>query len=388
MSIEKQATFYLRNVCDYEPSIKCDINLSDSLVRGFAQFSELLRTIYSDWRSYEISGVPSVRTKIGIMSDDLENYHNLTYMIDCLFAIAAVGEFYTEGTTGYLRVNKVLFKSAYKKSVAFPFIMLNKYGFFFVFYKNDKETTEYKYADCFDIYYENGSSLIEAISFIAKRVSGFEKKKEMPPKVAFMLSDYDFILTGNVNVDCTKDRIKNTLGQYSDLWIELVRVMRNECGLTPETSFNPYVFPNRTITFKRGKKTVCKFTIDVERLGIRLPLSFDVAKELILKRADLPSSIDKNIGRFGCVNCGKCTGKQNIVDIEGVPLCNLPYSNFVTEDSRCLVFDVTSVEEVEVICATMHLTFLSPILPIPLKIAGRCASPSKTISPSSLKSNM
>ena len=350
MSINKQALFYLRNVCDYEPSMKCDTDLSDSLVRGFAQFSELLRTIYSDWHSYEITGIPSVRTKIGIMTDDLENYHNLTYTLDCLFTIATVGEFCAEGATWYLRVNKALFKSAYKKSVAFPFGMLNKYGFFFVFCKNDKETAEYKYADCFNVYYENGSSLIEAINFIAKRVSGFEKKKEMPPKVAFMLSDYDFILTGNVNGDCTKDSIKNTLGQYSDLWIELVRVMRDSCGLNPKISFNPYVFPNRTITFQRGKKMVCKFTIDVERLGIRLPLSFDVAKELILKRTDLPPSIDENINRLGCVNCGKCTDQHNIVNIEGVPLCNLSYSNFVTEDSRCLVFDITNNEEVKVVC--------------------------------------
>ncbi len=42
-------------------------------IAGFAKFSELLHTIYQDWRSYEISTVPSERTKIGIMTDDLEN---------------------------------------------------------------------------------------------------------------------------------------------------------------------------------------------------------------------------------------------------------------------------------------------------------------------------
>lgn len=354
MSIKNQALFYHRNVCDYEPGIKCDTDLSDSLVKGFAKFSELLRTIYLDWRSYETSAVPGERTKIGIMTDDLENYHNLTYTLDCLFAIAAAGEFCTEDATGFLRVNKTLFKSIYKKSAAFQFEMLDKYGFCFVFYKNDKKAAAYKPADRFDLYYENGSGLIEAMSFIAGRLSGFEKKKEMPDKVAFMLSDYHFILTGNTNQDCTTNNIKNTLGQYSHLWTALVRVIRDECGLSAETSFNPYVFPCRTVTFRRGKKTVCKFTIDVDRLGVRLPLSFDAAKELISKRADLPQSINKCIDRFGCVHCGKCIDRQNIVDIKGVPLCNLPYSNFVTEDSRCLVFDVTSTEEVKAVCAIIQ----------------------------------
>lgn len=83
---------------------------------------------------------------------------------------------------------------------------------------------------------------------------------------------------------------------------------------------------------------------------IRLPLSFKIAKELVLKKKLLPQSINQNIDRFGCVNCGKCEEKNNIVIVEEVPLCNLPYSNFVTEDSRCLLFNVTNSEKVNFIC--------------------------------------
>ncbi len=320
------------------------------MIEGFAEFSNFLRTIYQDWRSYEISTVPSERTKIGIMTDELENYHNLTYTLDCLFAIATVGELCSEGETQYLSVQISLFKNEYKKSVKFSFEMLEKYGFYFSYFKDEKAVDEYKRCDSFHIYYENGGHLIEAMKFIAHQLTEQEKKKEIPAKVAFMLADYYFILTGNINQNLVQQSVLNTLGALSEIWGKLIRVMQDECGLVADSSFNPYVFPNRTVTFKQNKKTICKFGINVDRLNIRLPLSFEVAKELIMKRTSLPQSINHNIDLFGCVNCGKCENKSNIVMVEDVPLCNLSYSNFVTEDSRCLRFDIANEDEANTVC--------------------------------------
>lgn len=350
MSIKNQAVFYYRNVCDYEPTIKSVVALSESVITGFTEYSDLLRTIYQDWHSYEISTVPSERTKIGIMTDELENYHNLTDTLDCLFAISTVGELCSEGETQYLSVQKSLFKNEYKKSVKFTFEMHEKYGFYFDYFKNEKGINEYKCCDRFNIYYENGRHLTQSIKFIAHRLTEQEKKKEIPAKVAFMLADYNFILTGHINQNPLQESILKTLGPSRDLWQEFVRVMQDECGFITDSSFNPYVFPNRTVTFKKHKKTISKFGINIDRLNIRLPLSFEIAKDLVLKRKSLPQSINQNIDMFGCVNCGKCEGKSNIVMVDGVPLCNLPYSNFVTEDSRCLRFDVTREDEVNIIC--------------------------------------
>lgn len=244
------------------------------------------------------------------MTDDLENYHNLTNTLDCLFAIATVGELRSEGETLYLFIPKALFKNEYKKSVTFPFEMLEKYGFYFSYLKCEKEVDEYKRCDIFHVFYENGRHLVESIKFITHQLSEQEKKKEMPTKVAFMLADYDFILTGNVNQNPMQQSILSTLGTVSKLWGGLVRVMQDECGFVADSSFNPYVFPNRTVTFKKNKKTICKFGINVDRLNIRLPLLFEAAKNLISKRTSLPQSINRNIDLFGCVNCGKCENKR------------------------------------------------------------------------------
>ena len=353
MSIENQTTFYYRNVCDYSQDIKSDVALPESVISGFDEFSKLLREIYQDWQAFEISTVPSERTKIGIMTDDLENYHNLTYTLDCLFAISVVGELRSEGEIQYLRVNKPAFKSIYKKSAAFQLEMLEKHGFCFNYYKGGKEAADYKPCDRFDIYYENGSTLMGAMKLITERLIGMEKKKEMPDKVAFMLADYQFIFTGNINQDILQDSIPRTLGSLGYLWKELAQSLQRG-SLVAESSFNPYVFPNRMVTFKQNKKTVCKFGINVDSLNIRLPLSFEAAKRLISKRASLPQSINQNIDLFCCVNCSKCENQSNIVMFEGVPLCSLPYSNFVTEDSRCLRFDITSKEEADVILNVLH----------------------------------
>ena len=350
MSIENQATFYYCNVCDYDSNIKSEVALTESIIAGFVEFSDLLRTIYQDWRSYETSTLPSERTKIGIMTDDLENYHNLTYTLDCLFAIATVGELCSEGESHFLNVNKSLFKNDYKKSVALPFGMLEEYGFCFIYFKGEKDVPDYKRCDRFDIYYENGSSLIESMTFLAHRLAEMEKKKEMVPKVAFMLADYYFILTGNINQNPIQESILKTLGLLRGLWDELVPVAKDECGLVADSSFNPYVFPNRTITFRKGKKSICKFEITANRLHIRLPLTFEIAKALVERRAANPQSINESIHRFGCINCGKCTEQSNIVSVEGVPLCSLPYGGFITDDSHCLAFDITNEEEVKVIC--------------------------------------
>ena len=349
MSIKNQATFYFRNVCNYDSGIKADIECTKSNIDGFDAFSGLLRTIYQDWHSYEISTVPSERTKIGIMTDDLENYHNLTYTLDCLFAIAAIGELQAEGENKYLNVSKAPFKSIYKKSAAFPLEMLEKYGFYFMYFKGEKEMPDYKRCDHFHAYYKNAQSLIESIHLLATLLSKQERQKEMADKVAFMLADYYFILTGSINQNPLQDSIINTLGLVSDLWKELVFVLQDECKLTACSSFNPYVFPNRTVTFKQNNKTVCKLGINVDRLDIRLPLSFETAKELIINRKSLPQRINRNIDKFGCVDCGKCKESRNIIMVEGVSLCNLSYSNFLTEDSRCIVITISNEEETKII---------------------------------------
>ena len=98
MSIQYQADFWLRNVHNFDPEeFSTEQLFSDELIEGFQEFSSLLRRIYSDYQSFEISTVEPVLTKIGIMSDDLDNYHNLTDTINFFYKIASLGELQSDG---------------------------------------------------------------------------------------------------------------------------------------------------------------------------------------------------------------------------------------------------------------------------------------------------
>ena len=137
----------------------------------------------------------------------------------------------------------------------------------------------------------------------------------MADKVAFMIADYHFVLTGNINQNPMQESILKTLGSLRGLWEDLVHVAEDECSFVADSSFNPYVFPNRTITFRKRKKSICKFEITADRLHIHLPLTFEIAKTLVEKRTALPGSINESIHHFGCINCGKCANQSNIVSV-------------------------------------------------------------------------
>lgn len=134
MSIKNQADFWLKNVCYFNSS---EHNFSDETIAGFHAFSTLLQNIYKDYQSFEISTKGDTITKIGIAENDLENYHNLTETVDCLYKMSALGELGILGEEAYLKIDKTVFKKKFKKSVVFVFSMLEKHGFYFVFYKNE-----------------------------------------------------------------------------------------------------------------------------------------------------------------------------------------------------------------------------------------------------------
>ncbi len=344
MSIKSQADFWLKNVCDFQMT---NHDFSDEVIEGFTEFTYLMRDIYADYTSFETSTKDRIMTKIGITEDDLENYHNLTETVDCLYKMTALGELRTEGENVNLKIDKAVFKTKFRKSVSFVFSILEKYCFYFVFYKNEKEVKDYKTCNSFCLYYENSNKLIPAMKLLADTLAGQSLKNDLSNGLAFFIADYESIFN-QTPATPQKQCITNLLGDYAMLWSDFID-MADHLGLTVELKINPYVFPNWTAKISKKKKTVCTFYINCDKLFIRLPISFDVAKELVLTRSMLPDSINNCISNWHCVNCGKCQNQSNIEMVEDVPLCTLKYSNFCTEDSRILSFTITKEDELKVV---------------------------------------
>ena len=356
MSIKSQADFFLMNVHDYsKTSMEEKLGNAALPLEGFEAFFRLLKYIYSDYTSYEISTTEKTKTKIGIMADDLENYHNLTNTLSCIYKMALWGHLHFEGEISRLSVNKAVFKKEYKKSVTFPFSMLEKYGFYFKYYKGDREVNTYSLCTSFDVYYDNCSSLMEALKILSERMPEVNVKEDYgTAETLFNLADYpSIVLGGSTKRKDKKPRqpeILRTAGPREALWWKIVSTLEEGCGLSTDISLNAFVFPHWAVKFIEKKRTVCTFFLYSDNLGVRLPLSYEHAREIIQARAHLPESIRDSISRFGCCGCRKCENKSNIEVFEGVELCRISTINFITEDSRLISIGINTEEEAEAVC--------------------------------------
>lgn len=352
MSIKQQATFWLKNVNDYTGELGDSLALAD----GYRAFSGLMKTIYGDYHSYEISTAESVRTKIGIMADDLENYHNLTDTVDCLYQMAVMGILSEEGNVSYLEIEKAGFKKAFKGSVTFPFQMLENYGFYFRYLKNGNETSAYKNCDKFCLFYDNDAELIPAMKYISDVLPDINAKDDYIGKknLLFSISDFGSILlkssTKQTDISPLKQGIINTAGDKGELWRDIAGRFINDMKLTARAYINPYVFPNWTIKFVYKKKTIITFNISSDIISVNLPLSYDMAKNVIVNKEKLPEIVRKSIEKFGCIGCGKCSAQSNIEIIKGVSLCGREASNSLGEGPRSIQGNITSLEEAMALC--------------------------------------
>ena len=352
MSIKQQAMFWFKNVNDYTGEHGDAPALDD----GYRAFSGLMKTIYLDYRSYETSTAERVLTKIGIMADDLENYHNLTDTVECLYQMAAMGILSEEGSVSYLEIEKAVFKKAFKGSVTFPFQMLEKYGFYFRYLKNGNDTSAYKSCDRFCLFCDANNEMIPAVKFICNAIPNLEAKEDYIGKKStlFGISDFKSIFgkgsTKQNDVTSLEQGFVNAAGDKGELWRTIAGRFIDDMKLTAKASINPYVFPNWTVKFLYQRKTVITFNISPDIISVSLPLSYDMAKEVIGNRNIFPDIVLKSIEKFGCMGCGKCLSKNGIEIFEGVPLCGREASNSLGESPRSIRGDVASRKEAETIC--------------------------------------
>lgn len=352
MSIENQATFWLRNVNDYDGEQGDYPPLSD----GYRAFSNLMKKIYGDYRSYETSTAERVRTKIGIMADDLENYHNLTETVDCLYQMVAIGVLCEEGSVNYLEITKSEFKKAFKGSVTFPSQILENHGFYFKYFKNGKEAAAYKNCDIFHLLNDNSAKIMSAMKYICDSLPDMNAKDDYISKrnLLFSIADFNTILqkesTKQLDINPMKPGILRTAGAKSEIWYEITEMLVNEMKLTVRAYINPYVFPNWTVKFLCRKKTIITFTITPDTIKVEMILPYDTAKEVIRDRKKFPPIVNASLDCFGCCGCGKCQGQSNIELFEGVSLCKLSSTSFMGGESKTIMVEIVTLEDGVAIC--------------------------------------
>ena len=352
MSIQSQANFWLRNVNDYSGG--------HPLSGGLAALAELLKNIYADYQSFEVSTAESEMTKIGIMANDLENYHNLTETVDCLGVMGLVGVLGAEGETSFFEVEKAEFKKEFKTSPTLPFEMLSRYGFYFTYSKKGKEVAAYKLCDAFKVYSERGAQLIPAVKAMGELPQLVVTENYIGTKQIFRLADFDLILAGKSaaqgDVDLSGQVMLNTAGDKAELWGCIAKFWSAVCAksegkLAYRAFINPYVFPNWTVKFIIKKKTLATFTIKADSVYVTCPLSYEMAQEIVRTRDTQSELVRNSIGGFRCINCGRCTDKVNAAVYEGVELCTKGSVIFGGESPHMINGHINTQADAEAICS-------------------------------------
>lgn len=350
MSIQNQALFFENSICDITDNMAEQAGLSGEMVKGMKAYTKLLRRIYKDYKVFEFSTAESVPTKIGILKDDLENYHHLTDTTLCLYGLACAGTVMSDGVESYLSVSKIALKQAFKKPAQKYFGLLEQFGLSFAFYKKEAAVKTYSSADTVRVSYPSCPEMLLAIKYLSDRVPQTDVKKDYADAInIYRLADYESLVlqksTLRASFSPMHPSILNVLGEQKTMWGNLVHCLCEDVGLQTDVSLNTYVSPNWIVKFIYKMKTICTAHIRCNQIYIRLPLSYLTAKYAIDQRSDLPVTIQNAIEKFGCVGCGKCTNRCNLEDYKGIQLCRLSYKNFVTEDSRMIQFMLTQDDE-------------------------------------------
>lgn len=354
MSIQNQALFFENSVCDITDNIAEQADLSQEMVKGMKAYTKLLRQIFKNYKVFEFSTAESVPTKIGILKDDLENYHHLTDTTHCLYGLACSGAVMYDGAEPFLSVSKTALKQVFKKPAQKYFELLEQFGLSFTFYKKDATAKTYSSADTVCVSYPSCPEMLQAIKYLSERVPQTDVKKDYADVInIYRLADYESLVLQKSALRASFSPIHpsvlNVLGQQGSMWENMVHCLCEEVGLQTDVSLNTYVSPNWIVKFIQKKKTICTVHIRCNQIYVRLPLSYPTAKYVIDYHCDLPVTMQNAIQRFGCVGCGKCTNRSNLENYKGIQLCRLSYKNFVTEDSRMIQFMLTQDDELSAI---------------------------------------
>lgn len=354
MSIQSQATFYLRNIVDLPreklaQAIHAD---GEDILAGLDDYRMLLKQIYTHYAAFEVSTAGDAMTKVNISQQDLENYHHLTETMEFFCKTAGMGRLKREGNICCLETEKAALKKVFKKPAAFPISLLEKYGFYFHYYKDGKEVDSYQKCTVFHLYYDNSLSLIPAVKMLADSLPDISAKTDFissPKEIMFALADCEHTILGEStkkeDINPYQENIYRTAGNAGTVLKDLVYRLKEDGQLDTDVVLNAYVLPRWTIRFTRKKKTILTAITGTDYTCIRVPLSYEAAKWVIRQRKRMPQSVQDCISRFGCIQCGKCENQSNIEMFEGISLCRSNVVNFLTEDARIMHIMLASQEE-------------------------------------------
>jgi hypothetical protein len=290
MSIEKSAKFWASNICNFPAEAlkeKMEPDM-DSIIDGLAELREILKAIYSDYKSFEVD-------------DEEQSYDNLIYTVRFLHAIGKAGTLKNDGDINFLHLDKskFIFKHEYvsKKPPMFQYSALPAYDFSIKYYIDETETTSFHLCNFFDVYYNNSNNLLPALSYLTNNIPNLDYKVNYAKSdTLFFIADYNSIMlresTKRKDINPLDYRIMKTAGVHNELWTQLIEVFSKifeiKSNIYERYSRVPSM-PTWEINFRKNKHVVLNAYIKVDTIEISLKLTAEQINEALkLKESLLP----------------------------------------------------------------------------------------------------
>ena len=299
MSIEKNAKFWERNICDFpEAALKEKMGADmGSIIDGLAELRKILKMIYSDYKVFEVD------------DDDVEqNYDNLMYTVRFLQSIGKVGSLKNDRNNKiYLHIDKsnFIFKhdKLSKKPPVFQYNALPKYGFSIKYYKDAVEATSFNLCDFFDVYYDNSNNLLPALCYLTNNIPILDYATDyVKSDTLFLIADYESIFlnksTKRKDINPLDYRIMKTAGIYSRLWEQLVEVLTKLFDIKSniyERYSRLHSTPTWEINFKNNKLVVLNAYVKADMIELSLKLTVDQINEALNLKENLLPYIYQNL---------------------------------------------------------------------------------------------
>jgi hypothetical protein len=168
----------------------------------------------------------------------------------------------------YLSIDKskFIFKNDYvsRKPPVFQYDILPKYGFIIKYYKYKTETSSVDSCDTFNIYYNNCSELLPALSYLINNIPELNYEVDyVKSETLFLIADYKSIFlnesTKRKDIDPLDHRIISMAGIYSKFWIQIIQLFIKKfdikCNLY-ERYMSAFGSPTWEINFRKNKTVV------------------------------------------------------------------------------------------------------------------------------------
>ncbi len=337
-TFEERIRFFQLNVCDFPEELTCgqiDHQEPKLVLEGLKELDELFHEVYSSVQLFD-------------NGDPLESLHNVCNTIMFLYSAGYVGDLCQEGNNYFLNIDKKEFKSHYKLSMNKPADNLSRFGFYYEYYKDGKETKSLNRCSTFYLFCDSYHNIFLALSYIMK--NGFlnvTAKDYARMQGIFYKLDYRSIFlnesTKREDISPLRMDILNTACSRKAYLKSLVQSILERFPLCARPKFHEYYTPHWILQFytKQTNKFVFNINVPADTICLEIRLSTETVEKLAEKMEVINGQLEQELKRFGCIGCNNHCEQENLREKNGVQYC-IGYA-----EARLLTLYVTSEEDIK-----------------------------------------